>query len=202
MQVSLAKIFSVLFHPLFMPVYTILIWFNLDIYISLIIPYHYKLFILGIVIITTLLFPMLFIMMMLRRKIITSLQMETKEERIYPTAITAVFFFLCYYMLKQLQISYFFNLFFLGISFLTILSLMINFYYKISIHMVGIGGMLGAFTGLSIVLGVNMVYLIVMIIIIAGITGTSRLMLGVHKPGQVYSGILLGFVMMTLIFLI
>ena len=202
MQVSLAKIFSVLFHPLFMPVYTILIWFNLDIYISLIIPYQFKLFILGIIIITTLLFPMIFIMMMLRRKIITSLQMETKEERIYPMAITAVFFFLSYYMLKQLQISYFFTLFLLGISFLTVLSLIINFYYKISIHMVGIGGMLGAFTGLSIMLGVNIVYFVIPIIIIAGITGTSRLILGAHKPIQVYSGFLLGSIMMTLIFII
>lgn len=201
-QLSLAKAFSVIFHPLLIPAYTVLLWFNMDIYISLLIPYQFKVFIFGIVIITTILFPGLFIMMMVRRKIIGSLQMETKEERIYPMAITAIFFFLCYYMLKQLQISSFFSLFFIGTSFLVIISLMITFFYKISIHMVGLGGMMGAFTGMSLLMGINAVNLIIIILFIAGITATSRLILKAHEPLQVYSGFILGTAVMMLIFLI
>lgn len=68
--------------------------------------------------------------------------------------------------------------------------------------MLGLGGMLGAFTGLAFLMGINTVYHIIFIILVAGITGTSRLILKAHNPIEIYTGFLLGSIGMTLIFLI
>ncbi|MCD4683092.1 MAG: hypothetical protein K8R86_07395 [Bacteroidales bacterium] len=139
---------------------------------------------------------------MKRRGLIKSLQMESKEERVYPFLLTGIFFFLSYYMLKQIQISEVFHLFLLGITILVFLSLLINFFSKISIHMVGIGGMAGALTGISIRINLDLVLLISFTILLAGFIGFARLKLKSHQPIQIYTGYLLGFLFMAGIYLL
>ncbi|MEZ5197133.1 MAG: hypothetical protein R2764_12220 [Bacteroidales bacterium] len=201
MELKIAKIVSVLFHPLLIPAYTTLLLFNLNSYIAFQIPYQAKLLILGMIVITTFFFPVLFILIMKRRGMIKSLQMENREERLYPFIITAIFYFLTYQMIRQLQIPDVYKLFILGSAILVLLSMGINFFMKISIHMVGIGGMLGALIGLSLHINLNMVYSIILIIVISGIVGFSRLKLDAHKPLQVYSGFLMGVAVMSLVLL-
>lgn len=202
MEEKIAKIISVVFHPMLIPSYTILILFNINNYISLLIPFSAKLLILGMVFITTFLFPILFIFIMKRKGIVKTLQMETREERIYPFAVTAIFYFLSYYMLKQLHISDIYYLFLLGATFLIIIALLITFYWKISAHMIGIGGMLGALIGISFRINVDFVFLIALIVLCSGIVGFARLKLNAHKPLQIYSGFLSGVIIMLLVFLI
>ena len=90
MEEKIAKIISVVFHPMLIPSYTILILFNINNYISLLIPFSAKLLILGMVFITTFLFPILFIFIMKRKEIVKTLQKETREEREYLFAVTAI----------------------------------------------------------------------------------------------------------------
>lgn len=202
MEEKIAKIISVVFHPMLIPSYTILILFNINNYISLLIPFSAKLLILGMVFITTFLFPILFIFIMKRKGIVKNLQMETREERIYPFAVTAIFYFLSYYMLKQLHISDIYYLFLLGATFLIIIALLITFYWKISVHMIGIGGMLGALIGISFRINVDFVFLIALTVLCSGIVGFARLKLNAHKPLQIYTGFLSGVIIMLLVFLI
>ncbi|MCD4788715.1 MAG: hypothetical protein K8R37_01850 [Bacteroidales bacterium] len=202
MEEKIAKIISVVFHPMLIPSYTILILFNINNYISLLIPFSAKLLILGMVFITTFLFPILFIFIMKRKGIVKTLQMETREERIYPFAVTAIFYFLSYYMLKQLHISDIYYLFLLGATFLIIIALLITFYWKISVHMIGIGGMLGALIGISFRINVDFVILIALTVLCSGIVGFARLKLNAHKPLQIYTGFLSGVIIMLLVFLI
>ncbi len=202
MEEKIAKIISVVFHPMLIPSYTILILFNINNYISLLIPFSAKLLILGMVFITTFLFPILFIFIMKRKGIVKTLQMETREERIYPFAVTAIFYFLSYYMLKQLHISDIYYLFLLGATFLIIIALLITFYWKISVHMIGIGGMLGALIGISFRINIDFVILIALTVLCSGIVGFARLKLNAHKPMQIYTGFLSGVIIMLLVFLI
>ncbi len=202
MEEKIAKIISVVFHPMLIPSYTILILFNINNYISLLIPFSAKLLILGMVFITTFLFPILFIFIMKRKGIVKTLQMETREERIYPFAVIAIFYFLSYYMLKQLHISDIYYLFLLGATFLIIIALLITFYWKISVHMIGIGGMLGALIGISFRINVDFVILIALTVLCSGIVGFARLKLNAHKPLQIYTGFLSGVIIMLLVFLI
>ncbi|MBC8487827.1 MAG: PAP2 family protein [Bacteroidetes bacterium] len=202
MEEKIAKIISVVFYPMLIPSYTILILFNINNYISLLIPFSAKLLILGMVFITTFLFPILFIFIMKRKGIVKTLQMETREERIYPFAVTAIFYFLSYYMLKQLHISDIYYLFLLGATFLIIIALLITFYWKISVHMIGIGGMLGALIGISFRINIDFVILIALTVLCSGIVGFARLKLNAHIPLQIYTGFLSGVIIMLLVFLI
>lgn len=202
MELKIAKIVSVLFHPLLIPTYTTLFLFNLNSYIAFQIPYEAKLLILGMIAITTFFFPVLFILIMKRRGMIKSLHMESREERLYPFVITAIFYFLTYQMIRQLQISDVYKLFMLGSAILIIISLTVNFVMKISIHMVGIGGLMGTLIGLSLHINLDLISSIIIAILIAGIVGFSRLKLAAHKPIQVYTGFLTGALVMGIILLL
>lgn len=202
MQKKFSQIISIILHPLLIPSYFFVIVFSLKSYVSLLIPMQAKALILSLVFITTFLFPLLLILIMKRRGVINSLQMEQKEERVYPFIVTIVFYFLAYYTLKKVQISEVYHLFLIGSTIMVVFSLLINFISKISIHMVGIGGLAGALIGISIRVNLDIVVLISVFLLLAGIIGFARLSLAAHKPIQIYSGFLFGFLVMMGIYLI
>jgi membrane-associated phospholipid phosphatase len=68
----------------------------------------------------------------------------------------------------------------------------VNFRWKISIHMVGIGGITGMLLGLSSLFLLDLRVPIIISILIAGILGSARLRMGAHQPSQVYVGYLVG----------
>ena len=70
---------------------------------------------------------------------------------------------------------------------------LINLRWKISIHMTGIGGLFGLIYGLSYSMNMPMIYLLMIIAVIAGVLGMSRMLLKAHTPAQVYVGFLSGF---------
>jgi membrane-associated phospholipid phosphatase len=71
---------------------------------------------------------------------------------------------------------------------------MITRSWKISIHMVGIGGLLGAVLALTTYhYPMDALILLCSIILIAGGLASARLWLGAHTKGQVYAGFAVGF---------
>jgi membrane-associated phospholipid phosphatase len=89
----------------------------------------------------------------------------------------------------------------LGSTFLAILALIISFYRKISLHMIGIGGILGLLLGLSLNLGLDLTWLLVVSIILSGVLGFARIQSTAHKPSDIYSGFLVGAGIMFLLFI-
>ncbi|MCK4360166.1 MAG: hypothetical protein KAV70_00355, partial [Bacteroidales bacterium] len=170
MEIKVSKILSVVFHPLLIPTYTLLIIFNLNVFFSMIIPQAAKWQILGMIFLITFLFPLFMMILFQRIGIIKSLYMKTKEERTLPYLMTIIFYYLASYLLKQLQISPIFYYFILGATFLIIITLIINFFWKISIHMIGVGGMLGILMGLSFLFMIDIPFLIILLVLCSGIT--------------------------------
>ena len=140
-------------------------------------------------------------LILLKMGTIKSLQMETKQERVLPLFLTAAFFYGTYFLLKQGPHYALFNIFMLGATLLVIISLLVNYLTKISIHMVAQGGLIGAFIGFSISYNQNHILLICLIAIIAGLTGFARLKLKAHSETQIYSGFGLGVLVMLSLFL-
>jgi hypothetical protein len=200
MEEKLAKIFSVVFQPLLVPTLSLLILFNLNNYIALIIPVSARQLILGMVFITTFVLPALMVLILYKRGIVKSFQMNEREERIIPLFITGVFYFLAYHMIRQLQMDDVYQRIFLGSAFLVLIALVVSLIWKISMHMIGMGGMLGAFIGVSQVLHIDMMLLIVALVIACGLTGFARLKLKAHTPLQVYVGFLTGLGIMIWVF--
>lgn len=189
-----AKIISILFHPLIIPTLGIFILFNTNSYLNYVIPSEIKKAILLLIIISTFIIPTLVSLLLLNTKIITSLKMETKRERVIPYAFTILFYFFTLYMLNKSPIPPLIFKFIIAATLAVILAFTINFKWKISAHMIGIGGLLGALISVSLLLHVYLIPIISLIFIVAGLIASSRLILNAHTPTQIYLGFLLGFI--------
>ena len=116
--------------------------------------------------------------------------------------MTSLFYFGLFYLLKDINIWNPLKLFILGGGLGILLSALINIKFKISAHMVGIGGLLGSLISLSYLIKFDMTYFYIAAIIIAGLIGTSRLYLKEHRPYQIYTGFLLGLAVQTGLFFV
>ena len=76
-----------------------------------------------------------------------------------------------------------------------VIALCINFAWKISAHAIGIGGLLGGVMGVARIHMINPYWAFIVVLIVAGLLGTSRIFLKRHTPMQVYAGFCLGFYM-------
>ena len=70
----------------------------------------------------------------------------------------------------------------------------INVWWKISTHTAAIGGLAGGISAFSVVFGFNPVFWLCVVIIVAGMLGTSRMILRQHSLSQVVVGFLVGCV--------
>ncbi|MCB0804597.1 MAG: hypothetical protein KDC05_02305 [Bacteroidales bacterium] len=198
METRFARIISVVLQPLLVPFYSLLIIFGLNTYISLVIPVQAKQMILALVFITTFLFPAIFIFLLYKRRIITTLQMENRNERIFPMIITNIFYFLTFHMIRQMQLPDIYLRLFFGSAVVVLFTMVISLFWKISAHMTGFGGLLGSLIGLSQTIQYNLAGWVVIAIVCCGLVGFARLKLKAHTQTQVYAGFMSGMVIMLL----
>ncbi len=201
-QIRLATFISYVFHPILMPILLLFIVFNTDSYIQLATPRTLQLTIYGLVAITTLVLPTFSSLLLVKNGIISSLQMPTKEERRIPFLITCSFYLFTFYLLKQAGISSLIYILFLGASLTLLLTLLINLRWKISAHMVGIGGVIGALIGISMRLSIDYRLLILFLLLLSGTIGSARLLLKAHEPSHIYVGFVVGLVSQLALFLV
>ena len=198
----LSKGISIVFHPIFIPFYTLVFLLNHDFMLALIIPVKTKLILSCIVFLTTIVIPFFSVWVFYRMKLVHSILLKTREERIYPLLIIAIFYYMTYYLLRSFPVTFLFSFYMLGSAFLVILALIISFRMKISLHMIGIGGVLGLLIGLSFSMSKDLSLLICPAILLCGIIGSARLNENSHKPSEIYAGFLAGVVVMSCLFLL
>ena len=189
---TVAKIISYVFHPLIMPITGLSIIFNTDSYINYAVPQELKQAVLFLIGTSTAVLPILISFLMLNRKMIKSLEMETQKERIIPYAFTIAFYVFALYMLNQAPIPPVVFNFIIGATLSIIVAFVVNIKWKISAHMIGVGGLVGALFCVSIVLGIYTTPYLVLALLLAGLIGSSRLILKAHTPSQVYVGFAVG----------
>lgn len=200
METRVARVISYILHPLLIPLYIFLLLLNTPVFFSPGLALSYKFTLVGTICLTTILFPLLFIFLLYKKKLIHSLFLESREERIYPILIIGIFYYLTYYLFKGIRISPVFSYYMLGATLLAIIALIITFYMKISLHMMGLGGMSGLILGLAFNLTLNMMYFLMLAILVSGMCGFARLKLDSHKPSEIYAGYLVGTAIMFLLF--
>jgi len=187
-----AKIISIIFHPLIMPIFGLLIIFNTDSYINYAIPDELKRAVILLVGTSTFIIPLLISLLLLNRKLINSLEMETQKERVIPYAFTIIFYVFTLYLLRKAPIPPIIFNFVTGATLSVIMAFIINIKWKVSAHMIGVGGLIGALVCISIILEVYITPFIVIALIVAGLIGSSRLILKAHNPLQIYIGFAIG----------
>lgn len=200
MEERAAKIISIVFHPLLMPVYLIAVLMNLNVFFALMIPDDAKWRIIVLVLITSAIFPVITIYGMYRLGLVKNLSLDSREERLYPYIATMIFFFLSCYLIWQINISPVYYYCLLGASILALITFIINIFWKISAHTISVGGVAGILIGLQAILLINLFWLLAIVILISGAIGFARLRTGSHTQAQIYTGYIVGF--LTTYFLI
>ena len=200
-MITLSQIISYIFHPLIIPTIGIFIIFNSGTYISNLIP-EAKRLIYMLVFVSTFLFPVLMIPFLLWQKIITNIYVESRKERIVPMLLTLVFYYFGYYIIGSNNITGVIRAFFLASIISLTVAFFINVKWKISTHMIGLGGLVGLVIAISLRLEVNLVIYLVLLILISGIVGAARLKLNSHNILEVGAGFYIGLliVLSTILF--
>ncbi len=193
----IARLTSIIFHPLLIPTLGFLLLFNSDFYFS-IIPWNVKRYMLLVVFMSTCVLPAISILILsLNPKF--DRNMEKNTDRALSLIITSVSYYLGYLLLKRLPVFPVYNVLLIGAVLVQIALLPISMRWKISIHSAAIGGLVGGILGLSFRLQENPVHLLSILILSAGLVATSRLILQKHTESQIYAGFLTGFLILTLV---
>lgn len=191
MQRWIAKVISVILHPMFMPVYGILILFNSGTFLSYL-SGPAKRIVLIIIVVNTIILPLSLVPFYLTQKVIKSIHMDTSRERIIPLTMNSIFYYLGFYLLNRLQVPDLIKMYLLASFSVVVVTLLVSLKWKISIHMIGIGGLTGAIISISWHLGVDMKAVWMGLILCSGLIGFARLELNKHTPAQVYAGFFTG----------
>ena len=139
------------------------------------------------------LFPMVVVLLMRGLGFIKSIYLHTAKERIVPYMASIIFFFWTWYvfynrpeapqaMKDMLQ----------GIFYASIMAMIANIYFKISMHAIGMGGLLG----MMLMVMFNGMMLsampLVVSILLTGLVLSSRLIASDHQRGDIVAGFLVG----------
>lgn len=190
-----AKVTSIIFHPLLIPTIGFFLLFVSGFYFSLL-PWSIKQYILFVVFGSTCVLPAVSILLLsLSQKF--DIKMEKNTDRVMPLMLSSIFYYSGYLILKKLPVFPIYNLFIIASILVQIALLLISLRWKISAHLAAIGGLVGGFFGLSFRLQENPVQILIFLVLVSGLLGTARLVLGKHTRAQIYSGFMLGFLIMN-----
>lgn len=187
-----AKIISVILHPLFIPVYGMLIILSAPTLFGFL-PFSVKRILLTIILINNVAVPLLFIPYFKYRGIIKSWRMESREERVLPLVITNFFYLVSLYIFWRFHLPLFIKSFVLASAVMSTIVTVINFWWKISVHSVGAGALVALVIVLALTMHSQLIFLLMGSILAAGLVLTARLYEGSHSPIEVWAGFFTGF---------
>lgn len=195
---ALARVISFLFHPLLMASY----FFGLMaiIFPSALSPISlegHRTFVLLIFIVTFLL-PAANIGLFKALGTIQSLAMVERRERIIPFIFISTIYCVITYLLysrSRMDLSDNFLRLMIVIDLLVLVATFCTFFFKISVHSIGIWGLIGMFVLLTKMTALeSLLYVSLGLILLAGIIMSARLQLGVHTSREVMWGSIVGLV--------
>jgi len=188
---KLSKFISILLHPMFMPLLALYLTLKSIPSIGFAIS-PYLNYIYGIIICSTILLPLMTIFFLIQKGKVSSLEMSNHKERSMPLFRTVIWMCLGFYMLNNILFyAPILKAEIIGAILIILFAAIISKFWKISLHLLGIGGLVGVFIALQIMFG-GVLYLLLILIIISGVLGVARIDQKAHNLAQIYVGFLLG----------
>lgn len=188
---SIAQFVSVVFHPLWMPLATYLIILSVDPFLF-VQPAVFS-FLLFILVINTIA-PGISVVIMVKRKMLSSLEVEHRKERFAPFVLVTLYYVLAYVLIRVKGIHVPDEIFSLisGLIVSLLTALVISLKFKISVHVMAQGALVGVLIALSVRHQLGLHSVVSLAILLAALVAWARLRLGVHSTGEVYLGFVLG----------
>jgi hypothetical protein len=126
------------------------------------------------------------------RNLISSLQDASREERFLPYLIILILYVITFVYFMRLPLSHFIHGYVLSVSILLFLMLLLTFRFRICGHTAAVGGITGLILALILQYETPLNSFLIVSILVAGLVGTARLILGAQRPVEVYTGFVLG----------
>ena len=188
---GIAKLISIVLHPLLMTSYLFLILF---LFLPVIFqPIQPSVAFIGLIFVMTFVLPALNFIFFKVAGTIDNLAMPERRQRTLPFLFISILYCVVTFLFHwKVGVAGVTNLLMI-ISALVVLSAIITLFYKISIHSAAIWGVIGILLPLHKSSNGSLLISIIVLIIVAGLVMSSRLMLDAHTPREVLTGSLLGF---------
>lgn len=188
---KLSKIISEIAHPVFIPTYTLLMGLATGLigYIPLRILIHNIIWIEFI----TLIIPFFIILLLQSCRIIKSLTMESRKERIISIILMITALTVCLIGIPETNYTYYI-IFIIILIITSFAALIITPLWMISLHTLGWGCLCGYCYILSFLSHDTYLPYFIGSILVSGIVSSARLQLKAHTPTQIYAGFVIGFV--------
>ena len=187
-----ARIISLCFTPFYLPIVGQILLFSFS-YMG-VLPLSYKLSMLTTVYVFTILIPALLIHLYRRYQGWTSKELGIKERRVVPYIISIVSYFGCFFLLEYRNTPRVLSIILVAALFIQMVCAFINIWWKISTHTAAIGGVAGALVIYSIAFSFNPLWWLSLVILLAGMVGTARMILRQHSLSQVVTGFFVGLI--------
>lgn len=186
-----ARILSMLFTPFYLPLVGLVVLFSFT-YIS-IFPWSYKLEVLSMVYLFTILLPTMLIHLYRRYHGWNLIELGHRERRMIPYIISIACYFTCIYIMEHLHMPHFMGAIVVAGLLVQVVCAIINVWWKISTHTAAIGGVGGALFIYGEYFGFNPVWWLCLVFVVGGMVGSSRMILRQHSLSQVVVGFWMGF---------
>ena len=188
---KLTQFISIILHPIFMPL--LALHLTLIVVPSLAFTLSQNLVLIYcIVIFCTIILPLISIFWLIQKGRVSSLEMSNHKERSLPLVKTVIWMSVGYYLLENaLFYTPILKAELLGAIIIILVAAIISKFWKISLHLLGIGGLVGVFIALQVIHGA-LLYLLILFILLSGILAVARIEQKAHNYAQVYAGFIVG----------
>jgi hypothetical protein len=190
-----AQLISYLFHPLFVPTFFML-------YLIKVLPYEFagitewqlKLRVFSVFWLTAF-FPAFAVFLLWRLKFSESIFLRTQKERVIPYVIIMFFYWWMYYLSRNftdqpLALKFFY----FGIFIASSLGLIVNNFIKVSLHAMGVSGLLMAVLLVNLHYPISNVLWVGVAILLSAIVVSARMIVSDHTKQELIIGFAIGLV--------
>ncbi|RYY46572.1 MAG: hypothetical protein EOO06_14205 [Chitinophagaceae bacterium] len=140
-------------------------------------------------------YPLFCVLLLKGVGFINSIFLKTQKDRIIPYMACGIFFFWTFTVFKEQGLfPSILPAFMLGVFLASSGALLANIYFKISMHAIGVGGLVGLFIVITGTNSMLMTWPLSAALLIAGLVCSARLLISDHSPRDVYSGLAIGIV--------
>lgn len=193
---KLSHIVSWVLHPFLLPLYMLAVLLTLTVFVHY--PTGVKFYLAWVVTLYAVIIPVLALGVLHSLGRISDYRIDNRRERLLPLVIGAVCYILCALTIAKIPGVDFLRKFMLAAACCEAMCLAVSFYWKISLHLTGMGAAVALLVVMNVVGAGNMMLPLMVAVLASGALASARLYLGCHNGRQVLAGFCGGFVVATL----
>lgn len=194
---KLANFFSIITHPILLPTWLLLIIIEIGLFKTSSINASMCIIIVSAI---TFVIPTIIILFLKKFKVIKTLTMERRDDRVIPILIMATSLYITSRFFNGIYVLGIYNFYLICSTLLCMIVFWVNLFWKISLHSIGWGGFVGILYIYTTILAEIFLPYFIISIIVAGIVCSARLYLKSHDSAQIYVGFITGFMVTTILY--